>query len=199
MVRYRPEIEPVVRWIEETPREQVFEKAVAQLKDGQSYRSLLSGLFLAGIRNIKPRPVGFKFHAVMVINSAHLLGQTSALSERLLPMFWALDNFKALAGRGRPSGRLGCWAGLTSRGCPHLINPERRTRRPWKPGTLTRPTRRVAGLLPGQRRGRDDGADLADGRARTSATSVTRRSSRPRAGGPCKRLAGNTPNGFFGR
>ena len=68
---------------------------MAQLKDGLSYRSLLAGLFLAGIRNIKPRPVGFKFHAVMVINSAHLLGQTSAVSERLLPMFWALDNFKA--------------------------------------------------------------------------------------------------------
>ncbi len=94
MVRYRPEIEPVVRWIEQTPREQVFAQAVAQLKVGLSYRSLLSGLFLAGIRNIKPRPVGFKFHAVMVINSAHLLGQTSAVSERLLPMFWALDNFK---------------------------------------------------------------------------------------------------------
>src|SRR5208337_3881468 len=77
------------------PRAQVFEKAVAQLKDGLSYRALLAGLFLAGIRNIKPRPVGFKFHAVMVINSAHLLGQTSAVSERLLPMFWALDNFKA--------------------------------------------------------------------------------------------------------
>ncbi len=95
MVRYRPEIEPVVRWIEDTPREQVFEKAVAELKDGLSYRVLLAGLFLAGIRNIKPRPVGFKFHAVMVINSAHLLGQTSAVTERLLPLFWALDNFKS--------------------------------------------------------------------------------------------------------
>ncbi len=95
MVRYRPEIEPVVRWIEETPRDKVFEKAVAELKNGLSYRSLLAGLFLAGIRNIKPRPVGFKFHAVMVINSAHLLGQTSAFGERLLPLFWALDNFKA--------------------------------------------------------------------------------------------------------
>jgi hypothetical protein len=95
MVRFRPEIEPVVRWIEETPREQVLEKAVAELKAGLSYRSLLSGLFLAGIRNIKPRPVGFKFHAVMVINSAHLLGQTAAVGDRLLPLFWALDNFKS--------------------------------------------------------------------------------------------------------
>ena len=52
------------------------------------------GLFLAGIRNVKPRPVGFKFHAVLVINSAHLLGQTAAPDERLLPLLWALDNFK---------------------------------------------------------------------------------------------------------
>ena len=84
---------------------------MAQLKDGLSYRSLLAGLFLAGIRNIKPRPVGFKFHAVMVINSAHLLGQTSAVSERLLPMFWALDNFKASQAAGRPRGRLGAGPG----------------------------------------------------------------------------------------
>ncbi|WP_197490739.1 hypothetical protein [Planctomyces sp. SH-PL62] len=94
-VRLRPEIEPVVRWIEETPREAVFEKAVAELKSGLSYRSLLGGLFLAGVRNIQPRPVGFKFHAVMVINSAHLLGQSAPTSQRLLPMFWALDNFKS--------------------------------------------------------------------------------------------------------
>jgi hypothetical protein len=95
MVKFRPEIEPVVRWIEETPRERIFEVAVAQLEKGLSYKNMLAGLFLAGIRNIKPRPVGFKFHAVMVINSAHILGQTAAVSERLLPLFWALDNFKS--------------------------------------------------------------------------------------------------------
>lgn len=93
-VRFRPEIEPVVRWIEETPRERVLEVAVGHLKNGLSYRDLLAGLFLAGIRNVKPHPVGFKFHAVMVINSAHLLGQTAAVSDRLLPLLWALDTFK---------------------------------------------------------------------------------------------------------
>jgi hypothetical protein len=95
MVRFRPEIEPVVRLLEETPRERALEVAIAQLKKGMSYKNLLAGLFLAGIRNIKPRPVGFKFHAVMVINSAHVLGQSSAVGERLLPLLWALDNFKA--------------------------------------------------------------------------------------------------------
>ncbi|MFM7591684.1 MAG: hypothetical protein ACKO85_07805 [Isosphaeraceae bacterium] len=94
-VRLRPEIEPVVRWIEETPREKIIEVAIGHLKAGLAYRELMAGLFLAGIRNIKPRPVGFKFHAVMVIHSAHLLGQAAAVDERLLPMLWALDTFKA--------------------------------------------------------------------------------------------------------
>lgn len=93
-VRFRPEIEPVVRWIEDTPRERIVEVAVDHLKNGLPYRDLLAGLFLAGVRNIKPHPVGFKFHAVMVINSAHLLGQTAAVNDRLLPLLWALDTFK---------------------------------------------------------------------------------------------------------
>jgi hypothetical protein len=94
-VQFRPEIEPVVRWIEETPRERILEVAIEHLQNGLSYRELLAALFLAGVRNIKPRPVGFKFHAVMVINSAHLLGQSASVDDRLLPLFWALDNFKS--------------------------------------------------------------------------------------------------------
>ena len=94
VVRFRPEIEPVVRWIEETPRERIIEVGVDHLKNGLPYRDLLAGLFLAGVRNIKPHPVGFKFHAVMVINSAHLLGQTATVNDRLLPLLWALDTFK---------------------------------------------------------------------------------------------------------
>ncbi len=95
IVRFRPEIEPVVRWIEETPRERIIEVAVDHMKRGLPYRDLMAGLFLAGIRNIKPHPVGFKFHAVMVINSAHLLGQTASVDDRLLPMLWGLDTFKS--------------------------------------------------------------------------------------------------------
>lgn len=95
IVRFRPEMEGIVKWIEETPREQILETAVARLKSGLSYRQLVAGLFLAGIRNIKPRPVGFKFHAVMVIGSAHQLSLDAAQPDRLIPFFWALDNFKS--------------------------------------------------------------------------------------------------------
>src|SRR5204862_7791336 len=50
---------------------------------------------LAGVRNIQPRPVGFKFHAVLVVNSAHLASLSSPDSDRWLPIFWALDYFNS--------------------------------------------------------------------------------------------------------
>jgi hypothetical protein len=95
VVQFGPEMEPVVRWIEDTPRDRVLQVAAEKLRGGLSFRQLLGGLFLAGIRNIKPRPVGFKFHAVMVINSAHQLALDAPQEDRLLPFFWALDNFKS--------------------------------------------------------------------------------------------------------
>jgi hypothetical protein len=93
-VRLQPEIEPLVRLLEETPREQLLEKVAARIKQGLNYRELLAALLLAGVRNIQPRPVGFKFHAVLVVNSAHLASIASPDSERWLPIFWALDYFK---------------------------------------------------------------------------------------------------------
>jgi hypothetical protein len=56
---------------------------------------LLAALLLAGVRNIQPRPVGFKFHAVLVIHSAHLASLASPETDRWLPIFWAIDQFKA--------------------------------------------------------------------------------------------------------
>src|SRR5262245_904356 len=93
-VRFAPEIEPLVRFLENTPRERLLEEVGARIRRGLNYRDILTAVFLAGIRNIQPRPVGFKFHAVLVINSAHLASVASADSDRWLPVFWALDSFK---------------------------------------------------------------------------------------------------------
>jgi hypothetical protein len=90
-----PDIEPLVRLIEETPREKVLEEVAGRIKKGTSYGDLLSATLLAGVRGIKPRPVGFQFHAVLVINSAHLASLAAADNDRWLPLFWAVDNFKA--------------------------------------------------------------------------------------------------------
>lgn len=94
MVRLRPEIEPVVAWIESTPREEILNRAADEMAKGLPYRELMAATFLAGVRNIKPRPVGFKFHAVLVINSVHQLSLDAAPHDRLYPLFWALDYFK---------------------------------------------------------------------------------------------------------
>jgi hypothetical protein len=93
-VRLDSEIEPLVRLLENTPRERVLEEVAARIRRGMTYRELLAALLLAGVRNIEPRPVGFKFHAVLVINSAHLASLSSPDSERWLPIFWAIDQFK---------------------------------------------------------------------------------------------------------
>ena len=94
-VRLQPEIEPLVRLLEDTPRERVLEEVASRLQRGVTYRELLTALLLAGVRNIQPRPVGFKFHAVLVVNSAHLASLASPDTDRWLPVFWAIDQFKS--------------------------------------------------------------------------------------------------------
>ena len=95
LVRFRPEIEPLVLLIERTPRDKAAEMLVEQLRRGVSYRQLLAALFLAGVRNVNPRPPGFALHCVFVIHSTHLIGMEVPADSRLLPLFYALDNFKA--------------------------------------------------------------------------------------------------------
>ncbi|MBI3864481.1 MAG: hypothetical protein HY290_21575 [Planctomycetia bacterium] len=95
LVRLQPEIEPLVRFLEETPREKLIDETIVRIKGGLSYQELLAALFLAGVRNVEPRPsVGFKFHAVLVVNSAHLASLASPDRERWLPILWAVDHFK---------------------------------------------------------------------------------------------------------
>lgn len=95
VVRFTPDIEPLVRLIEETPRDKLLEAVAGRIRGGASYREVVAALLLAGVRNVQPRPsVGFKFHAVLVVNSAHLASLASPDEHRWLPIFWALDHFK---------------------------------------------------------------------------------------------------------
>ena len=96
IVQLRPEIEPLVRLIEDTPRQRLMEEVGSRIKGGLSYREVLAALLLAGVRNVEPRPaVGFKFHAVLVVNSAHIASMNSPEEDRWLPILWALDEFKS--------------------------------------------------------------------------------------------------------
>ncbi len=96
VVRLQPGTEPLVRLLEETPRERLLEEVAARVRKGTAYRDVLAALLLAGVRNVQPRPsVGHKFHAVLVVNSAHLASLGSPETDRWLPIFWALDYFKS--------------------------------------------------------------------------------------------------------
>ncbi len=104
-VQFSTELESLVRLLEETPRDKVIEKFAELIRSGTSYREILATLLLAGVRNIQPRPsVGFKFHAVLVVNSAHLASLAAPDSDRWLPIFWALDYFKSAQARDVQEG-----------------------------------------------------------------------------------------------
>src|SRR5438876_9478027 len=64
LVRLDADIEPLVRLLEETPRDQLLEEVAGRIRKGLNYREVLAALLLAGVRNVQPRPVGFKLHAV---------------------------------------------------------------------------------------------------------------------------------------
>ncbi len=105
IARFSGEIEPIVRFLEETPRDKVIEETARRIQAGLSYRQLLAALLLAGVRNVQPRPsVGFKFHAVLVVNSAHLASLSGLDEERWLPILWAVDNFKSSQARDEQEG-----------------------------------------------------------------------------------------------
>lgn len=104
-VQFHSEVEPLVRLIEETPRQRLMEEIGTRVRSGLNYQQLLAALFLAGIRNVQPRPsVGFKFHAVLVVNSAHLASLASPPQDRWLPIFWSLDEFKSSQARDETEG-----------------------------------------------------------------------------------------------
>src|SRR5438128_6694210 len=49
LVRFSPDIEPIVRLIEETPREKCVAMMIGQLEQGLPNRNFLAGLYLANI------------------------------------------------------------------------------------------------------------------------------------------------------
>ena len=106
LVRFDNGIEPLVQVIETTSRADLIEVMARKIQQGTSYQEVLAALLLAGVRNVQPRPsVGFKFHAVLVVNSCHLASLAGPDEDRWLPIFWALDNFKgAQADEARQSG-----------------------------------------------------------------------------------------------
>lgn len=105
LVRFGPDLEPVVRLIEDTPREKCPAAVLGQLRDGLPYRRLLAALFLANLRTLGMA------HPLAALHSANQLALDLPVQERLLPAFWALDSFKYHQERGRQAPSLRPLAG----------------------------------------------------------------------------------------
>jgi hypothetical protein len=70
-----------VRLLEVTPRGKLLEEVGARVKKGLGYRDVVTALFLAGVRNIRPHG-GDNFHAVLVIHAAHQASLDAPDSDR---------------------------------------------------------------------------------------------------------------------
>src|SRR5438309_8850134 len=64
-VQISPDLEPLVRLIEETPREKCVAALAEQVRRGLTYRQFVSAIFLAAIRKQNSH------HSVYLVHSAH--------------------------------------------------------------------------------------------------------------------------------
>ena len=81
--------------LEESPRARLPSELVFLVRNGLSFERLLEALTRAAVRNVQPYPdVGFKFHAVMVLQSILLTTRGLGPEDRWLPAVWAADYFK---------------------------------------------------------------------------------------------------------
>ena len=68
-----PEVGALHRLVEETPRERVAAELAALIRNGLDHRRTLTALAVATARRVQPFPrVGFKYHTVLALQSAHL-------------------------------------------------------------------------------------------------------------------------------
>ena len=87
-VQFGPEIEPIVRLIEDTPRERCVPVFIDQVRRGLPDRRFLAAACFACVRK------QHSHHDVYKIHSVHQVSLDVRPEERLLPLFWAVNAFK---------------------------------------------------------------------------------------------------------
>ncbi len=82
--------------IREAPRGKVLDLAADAIGRGAGPRDLLGATFLAGVRDVRPQPVGGNLHSVMSVEASYRLAESAASREEaFLVALWNLDGFKA--------------------------------------------------------------------------------------------------------
>ena len=85
------------------PRIEALDAGVRELADGRPWDELLGAVFFAGLRHVRPRPVGFKLHCVFVVESMFQLAAGSPERGARAAM-WNLADLKASQARDVAEG-----------------------------------------------------------------------------------------------
>jgi len=111
------DLEELARAFRSVSRLEAPDLAARAIAAGTDRATFLGAVFLAGLEDIRPRPVGNALHCVMMIESAFLLTDDAPADEAWIAALWALDDFKnsqerdpgggdgELAPPGEPEGR----------------------------------------------------------------------------------------------
>ena len=87
-VPVQPEIERLVRLMEDQPRDRVIPALVREVRKGLTQRRFLAAALMTAIRNW---PVD---HSVYMMHAVHQLSLDLPTEDRLLPLFWSVDSMK---------------------------------------------------------------------------------------------------------
>ncbi|HEX6810137.1 MAG TPA: hypothetical protein VF384_00815 [Planctomycetota bacterium] len=89
-----PDLGQLITIARSTPRDEMVGKAIALHRGGASWRDLLGAAFLAGVRDVRPRPVGYQFHCVLMTASAYQIAEALPEGERVVPALFNLADLK---------------------------------------------------------------------------------------------------------
>jgi hypothetical protein len=70
------------------------DRAARSLAEGATHQDVLAAVFLAGVEDIRPLPVGNVLHTVMMVESVCVLTEGADAATAALAALWALDDFK---------------------------------------------------------------------------------------------------------
>lgn len=85
----------LVSMLVNTPRDKLTAEVVQQIRHGRIRKpELIKALLSAGVSHIEPRPVGFKYHAVLMIDAARRLSLHAEGIANWVPILWNVDYFK---------------------------------------------------------------------------------------------------------
>lgn len=106
MASARSQQAQLVDMLVNTPRDKLQPWVVEQIRSGRLRKpELIKALLSAGVSHIEPRPVGFKYHAVLMVDAARRLSLQAEGIVNWIPILWNVDYFKHSQARSlRSSG-----------------------------------------------------------------------------------------------